>query len=467
MKLTALKRIELLSEKDSLEMFFPDLSSGYISGKCIINGYRAIICVSNTELKEDIDLCDSMDHFIKALETALEMMVPFVLFMDNPSLTSEGKGQYTIHPDMLLAGKRGVGRLYYMHSRLSGEVPRITILGGNIGAALSFPVALSDIAILVSGSTMCLGNPVIVKQMIGEEVSLEDLAGASMHCSVSGTGDALAINDDEAIFLAKKYLSYFPLNRNTKPPLSESKAPEYEERTIQIPKDPNQPFDMKRFIKSFTDSKSFIEIKEQFAPEIITCFARVNGMPFGLVASNSKYKGGILFPESCNKMSRFISICDSFGLPLVFLADLPGFMVGSKTEKSGSIKSGALLFSTIEQTTVPKLSIAARKAYTAGLYAMSGPGFSPEKFLALPNASISIFGNKLLEFIINSEEISTAEKEAFSEMLAESTNPILLAEKNLIDEIITQKDLRNKISSFLKKSLKYKREKRRRPILLL
>jgi methylmalonyl-CoA decarboxylase subunit alpha len=249
--------------------------------------------------------------------------------------------------------------------------------------------------IMVKGNaSMYLGSPRMAEMVIGEKVSLEDMGGAKMHCSVSGCGDLLADDEPQAIALARRFLSYLPENCELAPPVCAAKPPAHVGKPIEelVPKDENKPFDMMLVVRELIDEGSFFEVKPLFAREIVTGFARIDGRSVGVIANQPKWLGGVLFVDSADKAARFIELCDAFNVPLLFLADVPGFMVGSKVEKQGIIRAGAKMIAKVSEARVPKLSVIVRKAYGAGLYAMCGPAFEPDACIALPSASIAVMG---------------------------------------------------------------------------
>jgi acetyl-CoA carboxylase carboxyltransferase component len=220
------------------------------------------------------------------------------------------------------------------------------------------------------------------------------MGGAKMHCSVSGCGDVLCKTEDDAIQFAKSYLAYLPTNSAEPPPSAPARAPRADAKKIAevIPADENKSFDVLHVIDAIVDEGSFLEIKKLFAREIVTGFARIEGKPVGIVANQPKWLGGVLFVDSADKAARFIWLCDAFNVPLLYLADVPGFMIGTKVERQGIIRAGAKMIAAVSEATVPKLSVVLRKAYGAGLYAMCGPAFEPDACIALPSASIAVMG---------------------------------------------------------------------------
>jgi acetyl-CoA carboxylase carboxyltransferase component len=241
-------------------------------------------------------------------------------------------------------------------------------------------------------ASMYLGSPRMAEVVIGERVTLDEMGGARMHASVSGCGDNLVADDEAAIVAARAYLSYLPRCYEDDPPREEGIDPVVEFDDSMIPSQPQQGYDMHAVINSIVDAGSFFEIKPLFATEILVGFARLDGATIGIVANNPMSKGGVLFVDSADKAARFIWNCDAFNIPLLFLADVPGFMIGSEVERQGIIRHGAKMITAVAEATVPKISVIVRKAYGAGLYAMCGPGFSPEATIALPSAAIAVMG---------------------------------------------------------------------------
>jgi acetyl-CoA carboxylase carboxyltransferase component len=228
--------------------------------------------------------------------------------------------------------------------------------------------------------------------VVGEKVTLEEMGGARMHATVSGCGDNLAVDDADAIEQARLFFSYLPTCWREPAPESAAEPPAVELADDCVPADESVPFDMHAVIDGLVDADSFFEVKPLFAPELITGLARIDGRPVGVLANNSAEKGGVLFVDSADKAARFIWLCDAFNVPLLYLADVPGFMIGSAVERQGIIRHGAKMITAVAEATVPQISVIVRKAYGAGLYAMAGPGFQPDACIALPTAKIAVMG---------------------------------------------------------------------------
>jgi len=303
---------------------------------------------------------------------------------------------------------------------------------------------------------MYLGSPRMAEMVIGEKVSLEELGGARMHCSESGCGDVLVKTEEEAIAFAKRYFAVMPQNHTERPARVEGKPVKAVQKPLAevIPADENKPFDMMAVIDHIIDEGSFVEIKKMFAKEVITGFARVEGRVIGIVANQPKHKGGVLFVDSADKAARFIWLCDAFGIPLLYLADVPGFMIGTVVEKQGIIRAGAKMIAAVSEAKVPKLSVIVRKAYGAGLYAMCGPAFEPDACIALPTASIAVMGPNAAVNAVFFNKIQAVpegpERDAMVQKLREEYREdidlVKLASELVVDAVIPTESLRAEVA---------------------
>jgi len=376
----------------------------------------------------------------------------------------------------IVPGRFHAGRIFYNEVQLSGVVPQVCILFGPSPAGSAYLPALTDCVIMVDGkASLYVGSPRMVEMAIGEKVSLEDLGGARMHCSVSGCGDILAGSDEDAIELCKRYLAFMPQSYRERPVGTEAREA-VPGRPIEeiVPYDQRKWFDMYEVIDRVVDAGSFFEIKRLFAQEIITGFARIGGRAAGIVANQPKVKGGVLMVDSSDKGARFIWLCNAFNIPLVYLADVPGFMVGAKVERAGIIRHGAKMVFATSQATVPKISVVVRKCYGAGLYAMCGPAFEPDAALSLPQGQVAIMGpepainavyyNKIMELPESERAAYVQEKR---EAYVQDVDIYKLASEMLVDGIIAGSELRGELI----KRLEYAQSKqlefppRRNPVL--
>ena len=262
-------------------------------------------------------------------------------------------------------------------------------------------------------------------------------------------------SDEEAISFARRYLSYFPSSFVGEPPDAPPAPPGPSERPIRelIPTDENKPFDMRELIDGLVDEGSFLEIHTRWAREVIVGYARLDGRVIGVVANQPKVKGGVLFVDSADKCARFIWTCNAFNIPLLFLADVPGFMIGTQVEREGIIRHGAKMISAVSEANVPKISVIVRKAYGAGLYAMAGPAFDPDCCIALPTASIAVMGPSAainavyynqLQAIADPEE-RAARTEDLRREYAEDIDILHLASELVIDAVVQPEDLRSEL----------------------
>jgi acetyl-CoA carboxylase carboxyltransferase component len=309
---------------------------------------------------------------------------------------------------------------------------------------------------MVEGNaSMYLGSPRMAEEVIGEQVTLEEMGGARMHASVSGCGDALAPDDDAAIDMARAWLSYLPTSFRERPPATEPRAPRAAAKPIAevIPDEDRRAYDVRKVIDALVDEGSWLEAKPLFAKELVTGFARLDGEVVGIVANNPQHLGGVLFVDSADKAARFVWLCDAFDVPLVFLADVPGFMIGSAVERQGIIRHGAKMITAVAEATVPKFSVILRKAYGAGLYAMCGPAFDPDAVLALPSAQIAVMGPEpavnavfynRIQAIEDPDERAAFVAERRAEYEAD-VDIVHLASELVIDAIVQPEDLRREL----------------------
>lgn len=413
-----------------------------------INGQTVCVVANDSTVKAGSWGARTVEKIIRIQEMALKLKVPMLYLVDSAG------ARITDQLDMF-PNRRGAGKIFYNQVKMSGMVPQVCLLFGPSAAGGAYIPAFCDIVIMVDkNASMYLGSPRMAEKVIGEKVTLEEMGGARMHCSKSGCGDLLAADEKEAIEKCIQYLSYMPQNFQHKPKKIEAVLPK-EGRTITeiVPEHQNAPFDMYELIHALIDNESFFEIKKLFAPELITGFARLNGKAVGIIANQPRVKGGVLFVDSADKGAKFIQLCDAFAIPLLFLSDVPGFMIGTKVEQAGIIRHGAKLIAAVSQATVPKISVIVRKAYGAGLYAMAGPAFEPDCVLALPTAQIAVMGPEAAVNAVYSNKIQAIEdpKERIKyvqdkqQEYKETIDIYKLASELIIDDIISGEDLRSEL----------------------
>jgi acetyl-CoA carboxylase carboxyltransferase component len=399
-KLFARERLRLLFDDEGRDFVEDGLlanngaaelpADGVITGLGRVHGRTVAVMANDSTVKAGSWGARTVEKIVRIQETAGRLAVPLVYLVDSAG------ARITDQIDMF-PGRRHAGRIFHNEVHLSGAVPQLCLLFGPSAAGGAYIPAFCDVVFMVDkNASMYLGSPRMAEMVIGEKISLEELGGARMHCEVSGCGDLLSKSEAECIAAARAYLAYLPSRAGEKPPVAPPRPPKppKDGRAIDdiMPINHNQSFDVLQVIESIVDEGSFFELKKLYAREVVTGLARLDGQVIGVVASQPKWKGGVLFVDSADKAARFIWLCDAFEIPLLFLADVPGFMIGKVVERQGIIRHGAKMISAVSDATVPKICVVLRKAYGAGLYAMCGPGFDPDATLALPQASIAVMG---------------------------------------------------------------------------
>ena len=423
-------------------------ADGVVTGIGQIEGKTVCYMANDSTIKAGSWGWRTVEKIIRIQETAAKLKVPMLYLVD--SAGARITDQIEMFP-----GRRGAGRIFHNQIAMSGYVPQVCLLFGPSAAGGAYIPAFCDIVIMNDGNaSMYLGSPRMAEMVIGEKVTLEEMGGAKMHCSVSGCGDMLVKSEEEAIQACKDYLRYMPTNCDQQVADLPAIDPKSFDKNIEqiIPEKENIPFDMYGVIDRLIDADSWFEIKKLFASEIITGFGRIGGRAVGIVANQPRVKGGALFVDSADKSARFMWLCDAFNIPLLFLADVPGFMIGSKVERDGIIRAGAKMVSAMSSATVPKISVVVRKAYGAGLYAMCGPAFEPDACLALPTAWIAVMGP---EAAVNAvyfnkiQELPAEERPAFVEAKREEyrrdVDLYKLAAEMVVDDIVQPLQLRNEL----------------------
>ncbi len=454
-KMFVRKRLDLLFDPGSIvedglfaNVLQPDLpADALVTGMAAIDGRPVCFMASDSTVKAGSSGPKTIEKQLRIQEKALELKMPMLYLIDSAG------GRIT-HQLEMFPGRRHGGKVFYNQVHMSGIVPQVCVLFGPSPAGSAYIPAFCDLVIMVENNASAyLGSPRMVEMAIGEKTTMEHMGGARMHCSVSGLGDVLVQSEEEAIATCKRYLSYMPQNWREKPPQTAPSDPE-EGRLLAeiIPENQNVPFDMYELIKRIVDRDSWFEVKKLWAQELITGLARMGGKPVGIVANQSKVKGGTLFSDSADKAARFVWLCNAFGIPLLFLSDVPGFMIGSQVERTGIIRHGAKMISAVSEATVAKISVIVRKCYGAGLYAMAGPAFGTDATLALPSASIAIMGpeaavnavylNKIMQLPEEERPAFIAQKR---KEYAEDIDIYRLADELIVDDIIPYENLRSDV----------------------
>ena len=422
-------------------------ADGCITGIGEIDGRPVCFLAADSTVKAGSWGPKSVEKNIRIQEKAADLKIPILYLID--SAGARITEQLNVFP-----GKRHGGKIFYNQIQMSGVVPQITILFGPSPAGAAYVPAFSDLVIMIDqNSSAYLGSPRMVEMAIGEKTTMDEMGGAKMHCSTSGLGDVLVNTEEEAIEACKKYLSYMPTNWQSELPKQEPKNPT-DGRSLDkiIPLNANTPFDMYELIDQVIDEGCWFEYKKLFAPELITGFARINGAVKGIIANQSKVKGGTLFVDSPDKAARFIMICNAYNIPLLYLSDVPGYMIGSKVEQSGIIRHGAKMISALSEASVPIISVIVRKCFGAGLYAMAGPAFGSDAVLALPSAQIAVMGPEAAVNAVYFNKIQQLPEDERANFInekrqayTEDIDIFKLASELIIDDLVGYNELRQAV----------------------
>ena len=348
----------------------------------------------------------------------------------------------------------GTGWLFADQVVMSGVIPQVAAMLGPCAAGTAYIPGLADFVPMVKGtSSMALGGARLVKAATGEEVTDHDMGGSQVHCYESGVGDNEVDDDRDCIRTVRRFLSYLPSSNTEQPPYADTGDPG--DRLVAgldkiVPVNQRAAYDVRKVIKAIFDSESWFEIKPTWAKNIVVGLARVGGYAAGVVANQPMHKGGALDSDSADKAARFIRMCDAFNIPLVYLMDVPGFLVGSQVEKDGIIRHGAKMLYATAEATVPKVTVIMRKAYGAGYYVMCGKGYQPDTIVAWPFAEISVMGPEgAVNIIFNKQVESSANPEETRAQLVasirEQINPYLAAGWAMIDDVIDPAETRRVI----------------------
>jgi acetyl-CoA carboxylase carboxyltransferase component len=345
----------------------------------------------------------------------------------------------------------GSGHLFKEEVVASGVIPQVAALMGPCAAGTAYIPGLADFVPMVKGrGSMALAGPHLVRAAVGEDVTQEQLGGSRVHCRKSGVGDLEVADDQECIARIKQYLSFFPAHCEESPPVAENADPVSradEDLLDVLPESNRKPYDMYEVIRRIVDDGHWLDLKPQFAKTIITCLARFGGRPAGIIANQPKHLGGILDNDSADKAARFINLCNAYGIPLVYLMDVPGFMVGTRVEEAGIIRHGAKMLYATANATVPKITVILRKAYGAGYYVMCGRAYDPDLIVAWPSAEISVMGAEGAVQIIFRKQVEAAEDpEAKRRELIDGFRKIIdvyvAAGNAMIDDVIDPRETR-------------------------
>ena len=426
-------------------------ADGLVTGAGTLDGRQLHVGANDFTVKAGSVAERGVEKFLRLQERALKTGKPALYLVDSSGGRIDQQRGF-------FANREGIGKFYFNHSRISGVVPQICVLYGPCIAGAAYTPVFSDFTIMVRGmSALAIASPRMVEMVTGEDIDLQELGGPDVHARYSGSADLVADDEEHARDLVADLVTYLPDNCEERPPsvagVPPAKSPDGLDSVV--PAEPNKGYDMHRVIERVVDADSFFELQPEYGAEVLTGFARVDGRAIGVVANQPSHRAGAIFPDSARKAAEFVWKCDAFNVPLLYLCDTPGFMAGSSVEKEGILEAGKKMIYATSEATVPKQCVVVRKAYGAGIYAMSGPAYDPESTIALPSGEIGIMGpeaainavyaNKL-EAIDDPEE--RAEREA--ELRAAYRRDIdvhRMASEVVIDEIVPPGDLRAELAA--------------------
>lgn len=381
-------------------------ADGVITATATIDGRPVALMANDSTVKAGSWGARTVEKIIRIIEKAYSTGIPMIYLVDSAG------ARITDQVD-LFPGRRGAGKIFHTQVKASGSIPQVCALFGPSAAGGAYIPAFCDLVVMVAGNaSMYLGSDRMVEMVTGEKTTLEEMGGARMHTTVSGVGHLLVDTETQALDAVTRYLSFLPSNYLQPPPAAAAAGPGPGDLRALVPVSERQAFDMRRYAGALLDAESIFEIHPGWARELVVCFGRLDGRVVGVVGNNSMFKGGVLFVDSADKATHFIQLCDAFNIPLIFLSDVPGFMVGAAVERQGIIRHGAKMITAVSEATVPKFCVVVRKAYGAGLYAMAGPGFEPDATIALPTAKIAVMGAEAAVNAVYANKIAAVEDPA-------------------------------------------------------
>ncbi|MFB6311470.1 MAG: acyl-CoA carboxylase subunit beta [Salinirussus sp.] len=425
-------------------------ADGLLTGAATFEGRRVHAMANDFSVKAGSMAAKGVEKFLRMQQRAMKTGQPILYLMDS-------SGGRIDQQTGFFANREGIGKYYYNHARLSGKVPQICVLYGPCIAGAAYTPVFADFTIMVEGmSAMAIASPRMVEMVTGEDIDLETLGGPAIHARESGSADLVARDEEHARELAATLIGYLPNNCEERPPQRAGVGPAEPPGGLDavIPDSPTKAYDMGDVIDRIVDADSWFELRPDFGSEVLTGFARIDGRSVGIVANQPAQRAGAIFPDSARKAAEFVWTCDAYNIPLLYLCDTPGFMAGSQVEKDGILEAGKRMIYAAAEATVPKQCVVVRKAYGAGIYAMSGPAYDPEATLALPSGEIAIMGpeaainavyaNRLAE-IDDPEERAERERE-LREEYREDIDVRRMASEVVIDDIVPPRDLRSTLA---------------------
>ncbi|GGK77893.1 acyl-CoA carboxylase subunit beta [Haloarcula sebkhae] len=426
-------------------------ADGLITGAAEFEGRDLHFMANDYTVKRGSMAAKGVEKFLRMQQRALKTGRPVLYLMDS-------SGGRIDQQTGFFANREGIGKFYYNHSMLSGRVPQICVLYGPCIAGAAYTPVFADFTVMVRDmSAMAIASPRMVEMVTGEEISLEDLGGPDVHAQHSGSADLIADDEEHARELVAKLIGYLPDNADEDPPQTSGTAPKRSPEGIDsvVPEKPNKGYDMFDVIERVVDAGSTLELRPEYGKEIITSFARIDGRPVGVIANQPAQRAGAIFPDAAEKAAQFIWTCDAYNIPLLYLCDTPGFMAGSGVEKEGILEQGKKMIYATSSATVPKQSVVVRKAYGAGIYAMSGPAYDPESTIGLPSGEIAIMGPEAAINAVYARKLSEIEDEderqqkeqELREAYREDIDIHRMASEVVVDDIVPPSDLRTELEN--------------------
>lgn len=423
-KLSARERIELLLDPGSFNEFnmlvkYRDGApgDGIVIGHGTVDGRRVCVFSHDTTVFGGSQGYMHGRKLYKIHEWALEMGVPLIGLNDSP-------GARVIRPELAgsddpfrVSDEKHAGVVFYINTRCSGAIPQISAILGNCTGGSVYSPALTDFIFMVDGlSHMFITGPRVIKSVMGEEVTMEQLGSAQVHCRISGVADFRVKTEQECMAGIRRLLSFLPSNWREKPPVVDTgDDPSRDTEALEniVPTESTKGYDMRRVIQQIVDTGDFLEVKAEFAGEIIVGFARLEGHTVGIVANQPMVRAGCMSVDSSDKQARFIRFCDCFNIPIILLVDTPGYLPGKAQEHSGIIRHGAKVLYALSEATVPKVAILLRKAYGGATLGMGIlPGFGTDLVFAWPTAEVGAMGAEQAVDLLYAKDVEAAENPA-------------------------------------------------------
>jgi acetyl-CoA carboxylase carboxyltransferase component len=457
-KLTARERIEAILDSGSFheyDLFVEHkaedfgMDKKYLPGDGVITGTGKILSFPVCIYAQDFTVAGGslgLAHarkITKIMDHAIKLGIPLIGINDSGGARiQEGVNSLA-----------GYGEIFYRNTLASGVIPQISVILGPCAGGAVYSPALTDFVFVVDNiSKMFITGPEVIKTVLGEEISMEDLGGAKVHSEITGNAHFFATSEEECFEQIKKLVTFIPWNSAKKADKYESKPPLMEKKISDIiPKEASQPYDIRDIIRSISDDSDFIEVHQYWAANIVVGFARFEGQTVGIVGNQPMILAGVLDVDSSDKAGRFIRFCDAFNIPLLTLVDLPGYLPGIDQEHAGVVRHGAKILYAYSEATVPKITVILRKAYGGGYIAMCSKHLGADFVFALPFAEIAVMGPEGAANIIFKKEITESEdpnamrKQKVDEYIQKFANPYKAASAGYIDAVITPDEVRDHI----------------------